>query len=372
MMSNFLRFLLIICLSTCFIACDDDEPTVSSSPNTPNPPTSSDWLIPVSEVFDGGPGKDGIPSIDNPQFTNIAGGDQFLTAGDLVVGIAYNGVARAYPHEILDWHEIVNDNVGGLSVAVTYCPLTGTASGWNRVLQGGTAAGQETTFGVSGLLYNTNLIPYDRNTDSNWSQLLMQSVQGSLQGESIKIEMVVETTWETWKKLYPQTQVLSRETGFSRSYGLYPYGDYRTNDSRLLFPISKNDNRIPAKERVHGIAAEDNASAIVFDFSNFPGPLAVKQRSFNGKELVVVGSSFIDLIVSYYNELEGGADLIFDPAAEDQFPILMTDSQGNAWDVFGEAVSGPRTGQRLTPTRSCMGYFFSFGTFFPGVEINDE
>ena len=371
-MHIFFRFILSGIFLMGFMACNEDEPTTNSSPNTPTTPGTSEWLIPVGEVFDGGPGQDGIPSIDNPQFTSIVEGDEFLTAGDLVVGVAYNGIARAYPHEILDWHEIVNDNVGGLSVAVTYCPLTGTASGWNRILQGGAASGQETTFGVSGLLYNTNLIPYDRVTGSNWSQILLQSVQGALQGEFIEVEMVLETTWETWKKLYPETQVLSRETGFSRNYGLYPYGDYRTNDSRLLFPISNSDNRIPAKERVHGIIGENNASAIVYDFSSFPGNLDVKQRSFDGKNLVVVGSAFIDLMVSFYNELDGGADLIFEPAEETQFPVLMTDSQGNEWNAFGEAVSGPRMGQKLTPTRSCMGFFFAFGTFFPGIEINDE
>ena len=133
---------------------------------------SSEWLIPSGEVQDGGPGKDGIPSIDQPQF-NTSEAVDFPSENDLIVGMVNDGIAKAYPHPILDWHEIVNDNIGDKAVALTYCPLTGTAIAWNRTINGET-----TTFGVSGKLYNSNLIPYDRATDSYWSQAKLECVNG--------------------------------------------------------------------------------------------------------------------------------------------------------------------------------------------------
>lgn len=361
-------------IAVCYTACNDDPeislPQTPISPNTPNQPNTSDWLIPVSEVFDGGPGQDGIPSIDQPQFWSAAEGDNFLDPNDLIVGISYNGTVRAYSHKILDWHEIVNDEIGDRSVAVTYCPLTGTASGWNRIFQGGPMEGLKTTFGVSGLLYNTNLIPYDRLTGSNWSQMLLRSVNGSLQGEFIGVDMVVETTWNTWKQVYPDTEVLSTNTGFNRNYELYPYGDYRTNNSRLLFPVSNEDNRLPGKERVHGVINEESTVAQIFTFGRFEEGLSMKRELWFGKDLLVVGSEPLNLIVSFYNDLEGGENLEFTVASNTSLPVILTDNEGNEWDLFGEAVSGPRRTQQLTPTRSYMGFFFAFGAFYPNVEIN--
>ena len=137
---------------------------------------SPGWLIPVGEVFDGGPGKDGIPALSNPQL--VASSEvSFLGDGDLVIGVVIGGVARAYPHVILDWHEIINDQVGGEAYSLTYCPLTGSGIGWDRAL-----SANATTFGVSGKLYNSNLIPYDRETDSYWSQMKLQCVFGPNKG----------------------------------------------------------------------------------------------------------------------------------------------------------------------------------------------
>ncbi|MEM9937151.1 MAG: DUF3179 domain-containing protein, partial [Bacteroidota bacterium] len=223
----------IILLLACFVwlpSCNDDtNPGPTSGQG--GVPTNNSWLIPQELVFDGGPGKDGIPSIDNPAFISVNEVD-FLDDNDLIIGFREGDVVRGYPHPILDWHEIVNDEVGNTKIALTYCPLTGTASGWNRVING-----TETTFGVSGLLYNTNLIPYDRNTDSNWSQMRLDCVQGTLRGTAVDLLPVLETSWSTWKKLYPTAEVLSTNTGFSRNYSRYPYGDYRTNDNNLIFPV---------------------------------------------------------------------------------------------------------------------------------------
>jgi len=218
------------------------------------------WLIPSSEIRDGGPGKDGIPYLIKPQMKNALT-ISYLKDHDLILGTKRDGEVRGYPHPILDWHEIINDNSGDESYSITYCPLTGTGIGWNRNFNN-----QVNLFGVSGLLYNTNLLPYDRNTDSYWSQIRMECVYGDLKGEKIKTYPVVEMNWRTWKTMFPDSKVVSRDTGHSRNYGNYPYGSYKTNNS-LIFPVDIVDQRLSKKEIVHGIVINDKAK--VYRFSDF-------------------------------------------------------------------------------------------------------
>ena len=272
--------------------------------------------------------------------------------------------AVAYPHIILDWHEIVNDDVAQSAIAVTYCPLTGTGIGWGRIVNG-----SKTTFGVSGLLYNNNLIPYDRSTRSNWSQIRLDCVNGRLIGDVIETFPVVETTWGTWKSMFPETKVLSLNTGYSREYGEYPYGDYRTNNNYLLFPLSNYDGRLPAKERVHGIII--NGRAKVYQFDDFTDEqTSVIVDSFEDESIVVVGSNEKNFIVSFYDTLLDGTRLTF--TAEDNGEAILSDNEGNFWNAFGYAISGPRQGERLTTTTSFIGYWFSWGAFYDTPEIYSE
>lgn len=332
--------LLVAFSSSCTQDSDSDNPTTGGS-----------WSIPVAEVVDGGPGKDGIPALTNPNFINIQS-TNYLSDTDFVLGFKQGNDVRAYPHAILDWHEIINDNIGNVSLAVIYCPLTGTGVGWNRVIKG-----KETTFGVSGLLYNTNLIPYDRETNSNWSQILNESVNGSLIGEKANLIQLFETDWKTWKTLYPNSKVLSNTTGFSRTYGQSPYGDYNTNNSRFLFPVPK-DSRLPLKERVLAIVDGKNAKA--FRFSSFTSQNILK-NSFKGKNYLIVGNP--NFIVSF--ELESNTiNLEFEYVYNGVSEIVLKDNEGNSWNVFGEAVSGPRTGTKLKSAASFMGFWFSIPAFY--------
>ena len=175
LLSTLLTMTLLSCSSSSTQETSSDQ---DGTDITPIDNTDTDWSIPIAEVLDGGPGKDGIPALENPVFIS-AENTTVLQDADLVLGFKNGDDVRAYPRIILDWHEIINDNIGDVSLAVTYCPLTGTGIGWDRNIDG-----NETTFGVSGLLYNTNLIPYDRATGSNWSQILNASVNGSLAGKS--------------------------------------------------------------------------------------------------------------------------------------------------------------------------------------------
>jgi len=357
----------IVTLILLLVACggnNDDtftpNPTDTSNNDNNNggDNSSDDWLIPVSEVKDGGPGKDGIPSIDYPRFidANDSSAD-FLNDEDLVVGIVNGNVIRAYPHKILDWHEIVNDQLNGEFITINYCPLTGTAFGWESE-----ANGAKSTFGVSGLLYNSNLILYDRNTDSYWSQLELKCVNGTLIGEFPELHSVVETNWGTWKKLYPNTKVLSITTGFSRDYNNYPYGTYKTKQDFFIFTASPSNDALPNKERVHAIL--EKRVAKVYQFEKFNGGKVIREL-FEGTEYLVVGNE--KLLFSF--ELNAGQlDLNFEYDFNNS-QVFFKDDEGNKWSIFGEAIEGPRMGEQLKASKSVISYWFAIAAFYPNPEV---
>jgi len=358
-------YIVLLIFAFFIISCDDDNVVVSTTSNNNNNQNNDttdtdiiyEWLIPVGEVFDGGPGKDGIPALTNPMLLKAADAD-YLNDNDLILGIVSGSDIVAYPHKILDWHEIINTSVGVHHISVTYCPLTGTGIGWDRNVNG-----KITTFGVSGLLYNSNLITYDRSTDSYWSQIQSDCVYGELAGSSVQKIIMIETTWNTWRTMYPNTRVVGTNTGFNRSYNYYPYGDYN-EEEWLIFPVNPLDNRLHLKERVHGIIINNKAKA--YRFSSFINQNVLLTDNFEGSELLIVGNNTKDFIVSFINDIDNS--LIFE-AVQNQLPIILSDNEGNKWDVWGVALEGPRIGEQLTNTNSFIGYWFSWGAFFPDLEI---
>ncbi len=338
-----------------FFSCSKSS-TDGVTPNSQvnQPITSAQWSIPVSEVLDGGPGKDGIPALVNPTFSTASEAN-YLSDEDLVLVYKNGNVVRAYPHIILDWHEIVNDNIGDVSMAVTFCPLTGTGIGWGRIINN-----TETTFGVSGLLYNTNLIPFDRLTDSNWSQILHESVNGELNGQKADLYQLLETNWATAKRIYPDIEVVSTATGFSRSYGTSPYGDYNTNNDLFFFPVEK-DSRLPLKEKV--LAILDDSDAKVYRFSDFSEKNFIVD-SFKGKDYLIVGNSNFMFAYELTTDLMN-LDFIYSfNQIGNTIDIVLEDNEGNSWDVFGEAIAGPRQGENISASSAMMGQWFSVAAFY--------
>jgi len=349
------NLLLSVCTLILF-SCSTSSTQETTTTQTPQAPqggeinNSTEWSIPISEVLDGGPGKDGIPALEDLSFLNAEDNYPILFDTDLVLGYKNGNDIRAYPHIILDWHEIINDDIGDVSLAITYCPLTGTGIGWNRVIDGKT-----TTFGVSGLLYQTNLIPYDRATNSNWSQILNESVNGSLEGRKAELISLVETDWKTWKTMYPSTRVVSSETGFNRTYGVYPYFDYKVSNDFFLFPTPK-DTRLPLKERVHAII--DNDKAKTYRFGDLDNANLIKD-TFNGKDYLIVGNQ--NFIASF--ELDASvANIEFEYAFNGATSTVLKDVDGNQWNIFGESIVG--NGPSLKPSTSFMGYWFSIPAFY--------
>ena len=348
-----------------FYACSDnginEADGLGTGVNNPdgnnNVPSGGVWGVDKSLVFDGGPGKDGIPALINPNLITATEAS-YLLDDDLVLGLKHGNDVIAYPHKILDWHEIINADIGDLSISIIYCPLTGTGVGWNRYIEN-----KKTTFGVSGLLYKNNIVPYDRATDSNWSQLELECINGSLLGEVPEITILPEMKWGLWKKLYGETKVVSTETGHQRTYVNYPYGNYKTNNEYLIFPSDILTNNIPVKERVHAIIVANFAK--VYRFNKFENGKVLRDLIKNSN-YIVVGNQ--DFIVSF--ELDDSTNNLEFAYSFNNTEIILTDNEGNSWNIFGEALSGPRKGTFLKAAEtSMMAYYFSIENFYPNVSI---
>lgn len=214
-------------------------------------------LVPPAQIASGGPPKDGIPAIDRPKFVK-AGEARFLQGDDRVLGVVRNGIAKAYPVRILNWHEIVNDTFGAEPIAITFCPLCGTGIAY--VSQAGD---KPLSFGVSGLLYNSDVLLYDRQTQSLWSQILAQAVSGAFKGAKLTPVALAHTSWADWQKRHPDTRVLSTDTGFARDYRRDPYAGYG-QDPTVMFPVSGESRRYHPKEQVIGVEVGGKFKAYPF------------------------------------------------------------------------------------------------------------
>jgi hypothetical protein len=217
------------------------------------------YLIDPSKIVSGGPPKDGIPSIDNPKFVSVTEADKWISDNELVLAIIYKNVTKVYPLQIMVWHEIVNDNISGDPVLITYCPLCGSGIAYERKIKG-----EEVEFGTSGKLYNSNLVMYDRKTDTYWTQIDGKAVVGELSGDRLKPLSIDTVAWGEWKKAHSDSKVLSQDTGFSRPYGVDPYGSYYI-DSFLFFPVENMSVTVHPKTVVFGIEVNGTYRAYMED-----------------------------------------------------------------------------------------------------------
>ncbi len=287
---------LVVGLSIGFGGSSSDNGPASGSPSSTAPATGDDALsvstfgwktnfgrhtVPLSEFAGGGPGKDGIPAIDAPMFVPVNEASSFLEAREPVVQLELGGDVRAYPLQILIWHEIVNDNVGGRPVTVTFCPLCNTTIVFDRRLDG-----RLLDFGTTGNLRNSDLVMYDRETESWWQQFSGEAVVGELAGKRLTKLPATIVAWEDFKRMHPDGMVLSRDSGFSRSYGENPYPGYDSVDSPPFFAAAnQDDDRLPPKERV--VFIEHGGEQVVVPFSALAGAKKIE---------VEVGGERLDVI----------------------------------------------------------------------------
>ena len=235
--------------------------------------------VPLGEISSGGPGKDGIPAVDAPRFVAVSEVD-YLEVREPVVQLELGGEARAYPLQILIWHEIVNDRIGGTPVAVTFCPLCNTTIVFDRRLDG-----RVLDFGTTGNLRNSDLVMYDRQTESWWQQFGGEAIVGTLTGKELRQLPAAIVAWEEFERGHPDGKVLSRETGFARDYGENPYAGYDSVDTPPIFEAAnQNDDRLPPKERV--VFLEREGQQVVVPFSALVEKKEIDVE-VGGEELVV-------------------------------------------------------------------------------------
>jgi hypothetical protein len=209
-------------------------------------------VIPLDDIESGGPWRDGIPALDHPVFLKAQNADRSLKSEDMVLGVEFGSIAKAYPVRILTWHEVVNDDVGEQPILISWCPLCGSGLVYDPRLDG-----RRFTFGVSGLLYKQNLLFFDRETDTLWSQIKGQAVTGPLAGSSLRLLPVAMTTWGSWKTEHPETVVLSFQTGYKRDYGLDPYREFPI-DHHMAFVVE-----IGTESRIYPFAELKKAGSTV-------------------------------------------------------------------------------------------------------------
>lgn len=257
--------------------------------------------VPLNEILGGGPPKDGIPSIDDPKFVSTAEATKFLNDSEPGVALNINGTARFYPFQILVWHEIVNDTINGKRVLVTYCPLCLSGIVFDPVVNG-----ERVEFGTSGKLWNSNLVMYDRRTESLWSQILGEAIVGEMTGTQLKVLPSDMIKFGDFKKLNPDGSVLSRDTGVTRFYGQDPYGDYYTTPG-TYFPVAKKDDRLSDKDFILGIVVNGKAKAY--------WPEAVKKAGeiedrFEGKTIIAKYEKEIDAVRLFEKKIDGTIERI--------------------------------------------------------------
>jgi len=330
-------------------------------------------IIDYDEILSGGPPRDGIPSIDDPQFVTQDEAAEWLVDNEPVIALEIDGDARAYPLQVLTWHEITNDVVGDVPVVVTFCPLCNSALVFDRRL------GDETfEFGVSGLLRNSDLIMYDRTSETLWQQFTGEAIVGDLVGEQLAFVPSGLVSFADFREAYPEGVVQSRDTGFSRSYGQNPYAGYDSIGQNPFLFTGELDGRLPAMERVVTLNLPDENVDVAYPLSLL-SEVGVIHDGQSGQDIVVFhtdGTSSA-LGASKIAEAEDvGATGVFDPNLNGQMltfsevdGVIMDEETGSRWNVLGQATEGELAGETLTPLAHGDHFWFSWAAFRPDTII---
>lgn len=327
-------------------------------------------LVNPKDIISGGPPPDGIPGLDHPKFVR-ASDVTSLKPREPVLALQIGDDARAYPIEIMTWHEIANDTVAGIPVAVSYCPLCNSAIAYDRRLEQ-----RILDFGTSGKLYQSALVMYDRQTESLWSHFTAQAIAGALTGTQLSTIPVATVSWGDWRRAHPRGLVLSRDTGYDRPYGQNPYPGYDDVDTPPFLYRGEVDGRFAAKERVTGVRIGDDAVAILDrDLKRHP----VIETSVGGRDVVVWRKPGTASALDNGNLSRGrdvGATGAFEPAIDGRhLTFELTKSgfrdheTGTTWDVLGTATSGSLTGRVLTPVEHLDTFWFAWAAFLPKTRI---
>jgi hypothetical protein len=339
--------------------------------------TFPDPLIDPGEIQSGGPPPDGIPPIDDPQFISVTDADEWINDPEPVLVVDVDGDVRAYPIQIMMWHEIVNDTVGDLPLAVTYCPLCNSAVSFVREVRG-----VETTFGTSGNLYNANLVMYDRATESLWNQLDGRAVVGVLTGDVLEQYPSSTVSWADLKATKPDAKVLDRDaTGASRNYGTNPYTGLDDPNGQPFLFSGDVDVRAKAMQNIVAMETDTDAVAWSLDILSDDSGSSVTAGEFDGEPIVIFWksgeASALDTseisdgkdvgTVGVFSSVVDGDELTF-TADGDSY---IDDQTSSTWNVFGEAIDGSLEGTSLEPITFVRTFWFSWAAFRPDTDLID-
>ena len=313
------------------------------------------WLVEKKDIIHWDSEKDKIQSIDTLEFVSIE--QSSLEDDDLVFAISYKGTVKIYPVGVLSGHEIANDSIDDYFFSITYCPITNSAICWNRKING-----KVNQFGVSGKLYKNNLIPYDRLTGSHWSQMGNLCINGDLVGEEPETKLLLETNFSTLKAAYPDAQVLSHhhcEDGVCIRYKSgADFGD----------PIEENEEDLLVDTRYFGVARDQEV--LLFSTALFEEDSKVIQTNFKGQRVVVVGNTTLNYIAAFVYIKDMPDETLF--AIDNELPVIMGDSKGNRYDLFGTILEGPDKGKQLSSPSSFQANSFAWNDIFPKITVFSE
>lgn len=329
--------------------------------------------IELSELIKGGPPKDGIPSIDRPRFIPAEKAD-WLSGTELVIAITIEQETRAYPLRILMWHELVNDQIGRTPILVSYCPLCNSAIVFDRLL-----GGEVLEFGVSGMLRNSDMVMYDRQTDSLWQQITGEGIVGTYSGANLRLLPSQTISFVEFKRSYPKGVVLSQQTGIPRDYGRNPYQGYEFGNGPIMPVRQVRQTALRPMERL--VVLRDGNG-----YRAYPVKLLaqrhVMETELNGERLVIFyspdGASPVDNrdmarsravgSVGVFRVVADGARLKF----QQRNGEIEDRETGSRWSVSGVAIDGPKQGERLQPVEHGVYFAFAWLAFKPETRIVGE
>ena len=355
------------------IAGDPSDDGVASALSDPSDESFPAPLIDLADIRSGGPPPDGIPPIDEPEFAAVDEID-FIEDNEPVLLVEIEGDTRVYPVQIMTWHEIVNDTVGGVPVTVSYCPLCNSAVTYRREV-----GDRVLDFGTSGSLFNSSLIMYDRQTESLWTHFDGRAVVGALTGTQLEFIATSTVSWSDIVDDRPDAMVLTRNTGHERRYGSNPYEGYDNPDGRPFRFEGATDDRLLPQTRVVTVV-DDGAVAIAHGRLTEERAVAF---DFDDRQLVALltpGTSSALDTASIADGRDVGATGVFAPTADDGTQLTLTpdgddaftDAEtGSTWSILGEAVAGPLQGEQLEAIPHLDTFWFAAQAFRPDIEVLD-
>jgi hypothetical protein len=348
----------------------EDVPSALSDLRDPSFPEP---LVDLDQILSGGPPPDGIPAIDNPKFQPVAEVD-WLADNEAILAITVEGETRGYPFQVLTWHEIVNDTIADVPVAVSYCPLCNSGVAFDRRVDG-----KVLDFGTSGLLHASNLVMYDRQTESLWPQLTGQAAVGTMTGTELEFIPLFPVGWADFREAHPDAWVLSRDTGHSRDYGRNPYVGYDVDPNNSpLFGAPTEDDRLLPLERIITLEGPTETAAVVRSAVEETGVLAI---SIDDQPLVLLFAEGQNSALEAGSVAEGrdiGTVAVFDPTVDGEVLTFIPDGDafkdeqtGSTWNIRGQAIDGPHEGTTLEGYPFIDTFWESWVAFRPDTRIID-